>query len=85
MLETMKVEVERFATNGYTTSFGAWWPEINAVATTIRVVEDGDPLLLSLSGLSSTITPDRVAEKYAAALLSTAQMIQTRLRRLYSN
>ena len=85
MLETMEAEVERFATNGYTTSFGAWWPEINAIATTIRVVEDGDPLLLSLSGLSSTITPNRVAEKYAAALLSTAQMIQTRLRRLYSS
>ena len=85
MVEIIQAEVERFATNGYTTSFGAWWPEINAVATVIRVVDDGDPLLLSLSGLSSTITTDLVEEKYASALLSTAQTIKTRLRRLFSN
>ncbi|MDV4145273.1 IclR family transcriptional regulator [Shimia sp. FJ5] len=81
--EGVLAEVERFASHGYTASFGAWWPEINAVATTIRVADDGDPLLLSLSGLSSVLTPDRVEEECAAALLSTAQMIRMRLRRLY--
>ncbi|MEZ5714176.1 MAG: helix-turn-helix domain-containing protein [Paracoccaceae bacterium] len=81
--DAVRAEAARFAARGYVTSFGGWWPELSAVATTIRQAEDGDPLLLSLSGLSSVMTPERVEAEYAAALLSTAQMAQSRLRRLY--
>lgn len=79
----LSAEIERFSVRGYAASFGGWWPELNAVATTVRAVDDGDPLLLSVSGLSSVMTPERVEKEYANALLSSAQIIQSRMRRLY--
>lgn len=76
-------EIDAFNSRGYACSFGEWWPELTAVATIIRVVDDGDPLLLSISGLSSILTPERVTEDCAPALLNAAQVIQSRMRRAY--
>lgn len=72
-----------FAARGYTASFGDWRPELNAIATAIRLSGDGDPLLLSVSGLSSVLTIDRAESEFAPALLSTARSIETQMRRLY--
>lgn len=72
-----------FGQRGYVCSFGEWWPELSAVATVIRVAGDGDPLLLSVSGLSSVLTPERVDEECAVALLNTAQVIQSRMQRAF--
>ncbi|WP_180901649.1 IclR family transcriptional regulator [Martelella soudanensis] len=76
-------EVERYREKGFAVSCGGWWPELNAVATTIRAVDDGDPLLLSISGLSSVVTPERLEAEYAVALMSSARMLQSQMRRLY--
>lgn len=80
----LAIEMGRFAAEGYVTSFGCWWPELNAVATTIRFAEDGDPLLLSISGLSSALTPEKVHSEYAAALVNSARVIEGRMRRRFS-
>lgn len=79
----VEAEIAAYGKRGYACSFGGWWPELSAVATTIRVVDDGDPLLLSVSGLSSILTPERVEEEYAAALLNSAQVIQSRMQRAF--
>ena len=78
----LQSEISGYAERGFVRSFGGWWPELSAVATVIRVVDDGDPLLLSVSGLSSVLTPERVESEYAAALLNAAHVIQGRMRRL---
>ncbi|MBB4123780.1 IclR family transcriptional regulator [Martelella radicis] len=80
----LAAEMERYQSDGYVTSFGCWWPELNAAATTIRFAEDGDPLLLSISGLSSALTPEKVRSDYAAALMHSARVIEGRMRRRYS-
>ncbi|QQM29998.1 helix-turn-helix domain-containing protein [Martelella lutilitoris] len=80
----LAAEMERYQSEGYVTSFGCWWPELNAAATTIRFAEDGDPLLLSISGLSSALTPEKVRGEYAAALMNAARVIEGRMRRRYS-
>ncbi|WP_417679392.1 IclR family transcriptional regulator [Roseibium sp.] len=81
--EDVKAEIAAYDKQGFVCSFGSWWPELNAVATVIRIVDDGDPLLLSISGLSSALTVERLKGEYAAALLNSAQVIQSRMRRAF--
>jgi len=76
-------EIAAYDKQGFACSFGGWWPELSAVATVIRVVDDGDPLLLSISGLASALTADRLKGEYASALLNSAQVIESRMRRAY--
>ena len=79
----VEAEIRAFERQGYAASFGDWRPELNAIAAVIRPVGDGDPLLLSIGGLSSVLTPERAAQDYAPALLNTARAIQNRLQRHY--
>ncbi|MBN9671715.1 IclR family transcriptional regulator [Roseibium aggregatum] len=72
-----------FERRGFATSFGGWWPELSAIAAPIRIVDDGDPLLLSVSGLTSALTAERLKGEYAAALLNATQVIQNRMRRAF--
>lgn len=81
--EAVNAAVAGFEARGYAASMGGWWPELHAVATTISVVDGADPLLLSVSGLSSVMTAERIREEYAPALVNSAQIIQSRMRRLY--
>lgn len=76
-------EIEDYTTQRYACSFGCWWPELSAISTHIRVTEDGDPLLLSISGLSSVVTRQTVADEYASALLNAARVIQSQIMRLF--
>lgn len=68
---------------GYTASYGEWRPELNAIATAFRISPEGQPVLLSVAGLSSILTRDMAESFYAPALLNTARSIETRLRALY--
>lgn len=77
--EHVMCALQDFETLGYTRSFGGWRPELNAIATAIRLGQDGDPLLLSVSGLSSIMTPDQAETYYAPALLGTARLIENRM------
>ncbi|WP_198666184.1 IclR family transcriptional regulator [Tropicimonas sp. IMCC34043] len=72
-----------FEARGYVTGFGQWRPELNAIATVIRSVEGADPLLLSVSGLSSVLTVERAEQEFAPLLLSTARSVEARMARLY--
>ena len=76
-------EITAYDTQGVACSVGSWWPELSAVATVIRIVDDGDPLLLSISGLTSVLSTDRLKGDYAAALLNAAQVIENRMRRAF--
>ncbi|MEP3329167.1 helix-turn-helix domain-containing protein [Sedimentitalea sp.] len=80
-IKEIETEFGRYPAQCYASSFGSWWPELSAIGTHIRVVEDGDPLLLSVSGLSSIVTRESVAEEYASALLNAAQAIRSQIRR----
>ncbi|POF33901.1 IclR family transcriptional regulator [Roseibium marinum] len=80
---SVKAEIAACDKQGFACSFGGWWPELSAVATVIRFVDDGDPLLLSISGLSSVLTAERLKGEYAAALLNSAQVIESRMRRAF--
>ncbi len=73
--------VAAFPELGYAASFGDWKPELNAIATAIRITDEADPLLLSIGGLSSILTPELAERDYIPALLSTARAIGSRLRR----
>lgn len=79
----VEAEIRSYAERGYAASFGDWRPELHAIATVIRPVLDGDPLLLSVAGLSSILTVEKAARDYAPALLATARAIQNRLKRHY--
>lgn len=68
---------------GYVGSFGDWWPELHAIATVIRIADEGEPLLLSVSGLSSVLTPERAESYFAPAMLNTAHSLESRLRAQY--
>lgn len=68
---------------GYVGSFGDWWPELHAIATVIRITDEGEPLLISVSGLSSVLTPERAESYFAPAMLNTARSIENRLKALY--
>lgn len=83
-ISDVEAEIAGYTTRRYACSFGSWWPELSAVAAAIRVMDDGDPLLLSVSGLSSVFTRERVTEEYAAALLNAAQVIQSQMRRAFA-
>ncbi|APE42491.1 hypothetical protein BOO69_02975 [Sulfitobacter alexandrii] len=73
---------EDLRTLGYVSAFGDWFPELNAIATVIRIADGAEPLLISVSGLSSILTPARAASYFAPALLNTARNIEARMRSL---
>lgn len=75
--------IQDFKTVGYTRSFGDWRPELHAIATVIQLDSESDPLLLSVAGLSSILTPKQAETYYAPALLSTARSIGNRMSRFF--
>lgn len=81
--EPVMREIARFADRGYTESLGEWWPEINAVATAVRLPGDGESLLLNIGGLSSVLPLVRLEAEFAPALLDAAHIMQARLARLF--
>lgn len=73
--------VEAYDAQGYAQSFGDWRPELHAIATAIHVGQEAEPLFLSVSGLSSVLTPELARSLYAPAMLGSARTIETRMRR----
>lgn len=81
--DDLRQAIQDLETRGYTRSFGGWRPELNAIATTISIGEEGGLLLLSLSGLSSIMTAEKAETYFAPALLGSARAIESRMRQRY--
>ena len=72
-------EFERFNQCGYCLSVGEWKSEVNAAATPIVWSDSSEILILSISGPSFMVTPERLDEDLVDRLLVLAKHITSTL------
>jgi DNA-binding IclR family transcriptional regulator len=71
----LKKEIERIQDQGYAVSYEERVPLINAVAAPIRDHQGYVIASLSISGLVSSLTPERIQDSLIPAVLKTASII----------
>jgi DNA-binding IclR family transcriptional regulator len=77
--EAAQVEFERFKQLGYCLSIGDWKSEVNAAATPIVWSDSNEILILSISGPSFIVTPERLEKELVAKLMELAEHINSTL------
>lgn len=62
-----------YETYGYCTSFGAWKPEINAIAAPVRSLDGTSVYGLNIGGPSFLVSPEELHEDYGYRLLQAVK------------
>jgi len=64
---------------GFVEAMGSWKPEHNAIGTVLRDPTTNEIYTLSLGGLASNLSRERLVKEFAPRLLAAAQAISSRL------
>lgn len=73
MEKSLRDTVADYETYGYCTSFGAWKPEINAIAAPIRSLDGTSVYGLNIGGPSFLVSPEELHEQYGYRLLQAVK------------
>lgn len=75
MEQSIRDAVSDYETYGYCTSFGAWKPEINAIAAPLRSLDGTTVYGVNVGGPSFLISPKELHKEYGPALLETVRKL----------
>lgn len=78
--DVLREELERIRDRGYSINQGEHFPGVCAIGTAIVSEPDGALGAISISGPLSRITPERIEEELAPALLNTKNIIELKIR-----
>lgn len=75
MEQSMRDLLYDYETHGYCTSFGAWKPEINAIAAPVRSMDGSSIYGINVGGPSFLVSPDELHDRYGQRLRETVEDI----------
>lgn len=76
---TVEAAIEQARQQGFAEAMGSWRAEHNAIGTVLRDPTTGEIYTLSLGGLASVLSRDRLVSEFAPRLLAAAETISSRL------
>lgn len=79
---TVGAVIEQARRQGFAEAIGSWRAEHNAIGVAIRDPLTGEMYTLSLGGLASVLTRDRLVSEFAPQLLKAAETISSQLQGL---
>lgn len=76
---TIEAAITQAQQQGFAEAMGSWRAEHNAIGTVLRDPATGEIYTLSLGGLASVLSRDRLVSEFAPRLLEAAETISSRL------
>lgn len=76
---SVEAAIEQAQQQGFAEAMGSWRAEHNAIGTVLRDPTTGEIYTLSLGGLASSLSRDRLVSEFAPRLLAAAETISSRL------